>query len=71
MDEQDVYAVAATDGKQKEVLVANIGKDMILSTNLKDFDVYLIDEDHSIEKIEADSSKLTLKENQVMLLKNY
>lgn len=65
----DIYAVAATDGTQKAVLIANIGKDITLDTNLEDFDVYLIDEDHDIKKINANSTAFTIKENQVIHLK--
>ena len=66
---QDIYAVAATDGTQKAVLIANMGKTKTVSTNLEDFDVYLIDEIHSIEKTDADSRIFEIKENQVILLK--
>lgn len=70
LDSEDIFAVAATDGSKKAVLVANMGKDTVLTTNLEDFDVYLVDESHSLEKVEADAAKLTIGENQVLLLRS-
>ena len=71
VDAQDVYAVAATDGEKKAVLIANIGKDADLTTDLEGFTVYLVDETHSLEAIDADPTAFTIGENQTMLLKNY
>jgi hypothetical protein len=51
-------------------MIANMGKDTELTTNLEGFDVYLVDETHKLEKVEADAGKLTIGENQVMLLKS-
>ena len=71
VDGQDVYAVAATDGQKKAVLIANIGKDAALTTDLEGFTVYLVDETHSLEAIDADPTAFTIGENQTLLLKNY
>ncbi|MBQ8605836.1 MAG: hypothetical protein IJ408_03790 [Clostridia bacterium] len=66
---EDIYAVAATDGKTKALLIANIGKTVTIETGLDGFEVYLIDENHHIEKVEADSKTLRICENQVLFLK--
>jgi hypothetical protein len=71
VDAEDVYAVAATDGEKKAVLIANIGKDTDLTTQLEGFTVYLVDETHSLEAIDADPTAFTIGENQTLLLKNY
>lgn len=69
VEETDVYAVAATDGKTQMVLLSNIGEDQTITTNLEGFEVYLVDESHALEQVDLDSAKFTLKENQVVLLK--
>ena len=66
---QDIHALAATDGNTKAVLIANMTEDKIIETNLDGFDVYLVDENHNLEKIDVDSKKFELLENQVVLLK--
>lgn len=68
-DEAGVYAVAATDGRTDAVLLSNLGEDKNVSTNLANFDAYLIDEDHHLEKVEINSSYFEIKKNQVFLLK--
>ena len=64
-----IYSIAATDVNTKAVLLANIGADADVISSLDGFDVYLIDETHSIQKIDVDSHAFTVKENQVMLIK--
>ena len=71
VDAENVYAVAATDGEKKAVLMANIGADAQITTQLEGFSVYLVDETHSLEQIEADPKAFTIRENQTLLLKNY
>lgn len=69
VEEKGVYAVAASDGKTDAVLVSNIGEDIKISTNLNGFDVYLIDEQHFIEKTDLNSLEFTIPKNRVMLIK--
>ena len=71
VDAENVYAVAATDGEKKAVLMANIGADAQITTQLEGFSIYLVDETHSLEQIEADPKAFTIRENQTLLLKNY
>ncbi|MBQ8895089.1 MAG: hypothetical protein IJ043_11865 [Clostridia bacterium] len=66
--DEKIYAVAATDGKKKAVLLANIGEERVVETNLQGFEVYLVDETHHLEKAELDSEKLLLQENQIAYL---
>lgn len=64
-----LYAIAAADGNEKAVLLANIGADTDIISSLDGFDVYLIDCDNHITKTPFDSKSFTIKENQVMLIK--
>lgn len=68
-DRKGIYAIAATDGNTDAVLISNLGDDTQISTNLDGFDVYLVDEEHMLEKIEMDSLNIVIKKYQVMLLK--
>lgn len=70
LDNKDVYAAAAVNGDKKAVLIANIGADTVINTNLAGFDVYLIDETHLMEKVSLDPENIEIKENQVVLLKS-
>ena len=66
---QDIYALAATDGNTKAVLIANMTEDKIIETGLDGFEVFLVDETHNLEKIDVDSNKFEILENQVVLIK--
>ncbi len=65
---EGLYAVAATDGEKKAVLLSNIGADRVIETDLAGFAVYLVDETHSLEQVDLDPARLEMKENQVILL---
>ena len=68
-DSQDVYVTAATDGDKKGVLIANIGEDTEITTNLDaGMRVYLIDDEHMMEEIECEASQFTLRQNQVIYM---
>lgn len=71
--DEDVYAVAATDGEKKAVLVVNFSENAVcLDTGLDEgFAVYLIDDTHFVEKSGENAEKLNLTANQVALIKNY
>jgi hypothetical protein len=68
-DQKGIYAIAATDGSTDAVLISNLGDDTQISTNLDGFDVYLVDEEHMLEKIEMNSLNIEIKKYQVMLIK--
>ncbi len=72
-DTEKVYAVAGTDGKNNGVMIANItGKDVFVETNLdEDYEVYLVDDEHKLEKVVINLKGFELKENWVVLIKNY
>ena len=69
VEEEGVYAIAATNGEEQAVLIANIGADTLLTTDLQGYTVYLVDETHPMEAVEWDSASFTLRENQTVLLK--
>lgn len=66
-DTQKLYAVAATDGENKGIMISNTaGEDKEIETNLEDgFSVYLVGGEKELEKTELDAKKFTLKENCV------
>ena len=69
LEGENVYAIAATDGKSHGVLIANIDKAQSITTNLNGFEVYLVDETHNLQKVELDPTCFTIEENQVVYLK--
>ncbi len=69
IESENIYALAATDGKSQGVVIANMDKVQTIKTNLSGYDVYLVDETHNLEKVEFDSSCFTIEENQVVYLK--
>ncbi len=68
-DEAGIYAVAATNGHEKGVMIANIGEDRVLKTNLSDFEVYLIDGEHSFTLTDWNSEEFPLKKEQIIYMK--
>lgn len=66
---ENIYAIAATDGKSQGVVIANMDKSQTIRTNLSGYEVYLVDEAHNLEKVDVDSSRFTIEENQVIYLK--
>jgi hypothetical protein len=71
--EEDVYAVAATDGEKKALLLTNYTEvEKLLVTGLDDtFTVYLIDQTHHMEKTDLQAATLKLDAYQTVLIKNY
>lgn len=71
--DEDVYAVAATDGVKKAVLISNYSEEeKNVETQLDDsFTVYLIDGEHHMEKTDLQAANLKLDTYQTALIKNY
>ena len=70
-DIENVYALAAKDGDEKAVLITNVGDDAdIVNADFADMDVYLVDTQHSLDKVDIDPQNFTLKKNHTVLLKN-
>ena len=65
---ENVYGLAATDGKTNAVLLANIGKAQEISTDLVGYDVYLIDQDHFMTKVDWNPTSFVLGKNDVIYL---
>ena len=61
--------VAATNGAEKGVMIANVYEAQTIKTNLEGFEVYLIDEGSRLEKVEWNSEEFTLQKDQVVYLK--
>ena len=72
-EDADIYAVAAVDGEKKAVLITNHTEESkTFVTGLDEtFTVYLIDQEHHMEKTDWKASALQLAANQVVLVKNY
>ena len=68
-DNDDVYAVSATNGENSGILIANIGADTNVCVDCdKNFKAFLIDEENHFVEIEIDTQSFELKENQTIYL---
>lgn len=67
-----VQAAAGADNKEKAVMLANIGEDCELSLGeeLGGFTEYLVDKENSLTAIGKAGKTVTVKKDQVILLKN-
>ena len=64
-----VYVTAAVGNGKKGALIANIGDDTQVKTNLNGCEtMYLIDDDHFMEEVKLDPKEFMLKKNQVVLV---
>ncbi len=67
-----VYAIAASDKEKKAILVSNINEEVLLQLNLsEEFSVYIIDKDNFLTRTNYNPKEFVLKENQIVLIKNY
>lgn len=65
-DNSSIYTLAASNGDKRGVIIANIGEDTLLTTNLdKGFTAYQIDEEKLMEKVSVDPQKFNCKSNTV------
>ena len=73
VSDENVYAVAATDGEKKAVLISNYSEEgKTLNVELDDsFTVYILEKDRFLEKSEQTAKNLKLESYQVALIKNY
>ena len=71
-EQEGVYAVSATDGEKKAVLIVNALEESVeITTNLSgDFTAYLLDETHHLTPVALNAEAFELKAYQVLLLKN-
>lgn len=65
--------MAAADGGKHAALIANISeKDAVLSTNLSPaMKGFLLDQEHFLTETDQNPASFVLKQNQVILLKNF
>ena len=67
-----IFSVAARNGDKKAIILSNTKEDVQIISNLPEgFCAYIIDKDHFLTKAEINPSEFILKENTVVLIKNY
>jgi hypothetical protein len=71
--DSDIYAVAATDGSRRALMISNISaEDKQISTNLEgEYKAYLVDKDNLLTSIDLSVTDFTLAPETVILIKNY
>ncbi|MBQ8440894.1 MAG: hypothetical protein IJX19_09555 [Clostridia bacterium] len=69
--QRGVWGAAATNGEAQAVMLSNIsGEAKEITTNLEDgFEIYLVDQDHPMTRVDLSPKSFTLENNQVALLK--
>ena len=67
-----VQSAVGEDGNKKAVMIANIGDDCEITVDeeIKDFTKYLVDKENSLTDTGKAGDIITIKRNQVILLKN-
>ncbi len=69
-DGDRLYAMAATNGEERGVLIANIGEAKTVTTNLDaGYTVYKIDFDHHMTPVELDYNSFEMAQYETLLLK--
>ena len=67
-----MHAVASKLEDKKAIIISNVKESEVIKTNLSnDFSVYVLDKENFIVKTSYKPSEFTLKENEVVLIKNY
>lgn len=67
--EDGLYAMAATDGKKRGILIANIGDKKTVKTNLeRGYTAYLIDEKHFMTKKKINAKSFKIKQYETWYL---
>ncbi len=65
-----LWALAATDGEKRGVLITNLGDSRELETNLAGMKVARIDSEHMMTDVELDSAKFTLNRYETVYIYN-
>ncbi len=69
---EGVCAISATDGERKSIIITNTKEDVEVElTVTDDFSVHIIDKDNLFTKTDLNPKKFTLKENTVVVIKNF
>ncbi len=67
-----IYALAATDGEKRSIILSNIKEDTEVKLNLPDgFSVHIIDQNNLFVPTDLDPEQFILKENTVAIIKNF
>ena len=70
-DDNNIYVLAAADGKRLGILISNTGKDTEIKLDTAGkLRGYLIDEDNFYKETDIDTASFVLKENQVIYLES-
>ena len=71
-EEEGMYAVAATDGEGKAIMIVNHSEEtQRICTNMdKSFTIYLIDKEHYLTKTELSATEFTMEPNQIVFITN-
>ena len=68
-DNEDVYVLGASDGKETGILIANVGEDTQINLNKsQSATAYIIDKEHMYKKTDINLSCFELKKNQVVYI---
>ncbi len=65
---ENVYGLGATDGQTNALLLANIGMEQTVETDLAGYTVYQVDESHALTPVDVDPTSFTFPENGVFYL---
>ena len=70
--EEGIYALAATNGEKRSIIISNTNADTEVGLELPNgFSVYIIDKDNLFTKTDFDPERFLLKENTVAIIKNF
>lgn len=70
--EESVYALAAKNGERKAIILTNLKADTFVDLKLsEEFCAYVIDKEHFMTETNLDFEHFILKENTVVLIKNF
>ena len=71
-EKDGVYAISATDGERKAIIITNTKEDVEVElTVTDDFSVHIIDKDNLFTQTDLNPTNFTLKENTVVIIKNF
>ena len=67
-----IFALAATDGEKRSIIISNTTADTEVGLVLPDgFSVYIVDKDNLFTKTDLDPKQFILKENTVAIIKDF
>ncbi len=68
-EQEGLYVLAATDGQRRGTVLANLGEETKISTNLSpSMKAYVIDEEHFFEEVQINVQEFSIQKNQVLYI---